>query len=181
MNRAIILVVVFALGAAAVGGLLYKKAREQAPTAGSAPAATAKGLAAPAFELTDLDGKVWRLADLKGKVVFVNFWATWCQSCQEENPSLQALMNAEKGNDKFVLLMVLTDDDPAKARDYLKQHKFDFTVLLGTRDVVGAYGLTGVPETFIIDKKGVLREKAVGPMEWNTPDVRGLIAKLAAE
>lgn len=190
MNKGIILLIVFALGVAAVAAILYEKAGKHAPPAAVAPsapapahsdAALARGSAAPLFELADLNGKVWRLAELKGKVVFLNFWATWCESCRHENPTLQALMQAEKGNDKFVLITVLTNDEPAKARAYLKENKLSFPVLIGTGEVAAAYGLTGVPETFILDKKGLLREKAIGPMNWNTPDMRTFIAQLAAE
>ncbi|MEW5744351.1 MAG: TlpA disulfide reductase family protein [Nitrospirota bacterium] len=174
MRKGIILLAILVTGIAGVLLLVTKEEPRQ-------PVTAAKGLEAPPFELADLEGKTWRLADLKGKVVLLNFWATWCDTCKQENPSLQALMNAEKENDRFVFLTVLYKDTPANAKEYLKANGFTFPVLIDTNNVGRAYGLTGVPETFLIDKRGIIQEKVIGPMEWNTPEVRAVLAKLANE
>lgn len=171
-NKGIILILVLAVGIAAFIFLVK---------GGPAPEKkAASGLEAPGFELKDTQGKPWRLADLRGKVVFLNFWAPWCSSCKEENPSLQNLITAEKGNDKFVFLSVLYNDDPANAVAYMKQNGFSFPVLMDTANLAKTYGITGVPETFIIDTRGTLAKKVIGPMQWDAPEVRELIAKLIA-
>ena len=139
------------------------------------------GLPAPDFNLKDTDGKTWKLADLKGKVVLLNLWASWCETCKEELPSIQSLINSEKGNDKLVFVSVLYRDDPAKALSYMKEHGFAFSVLIDTADVSDAYGITGVPETFLIDKRGILKQRVVGPLQWDSPDVKAALSRLENE
>jgi DsbE subfamily thiol:disulfide oxidoreductase len=173
-TKTITLLLILIVGIASV--VLLSRTEEKPQTA-----TAVKGLDAPSFELRDTTGKVWNLADLKGKVVLVNFWATWCDTCKEEKPSLVNLVNSEKENDKFVFVSVLFRDDPAKVPAYLKQYGYSFPVLIDEGNVAKAYGLTGVPETFLIDKKGVLREKVIGPIQWDTPEIKALIAKLTSE
>lgn len=144
----------------------------------SSPAAV--GSAAPDFELQDLSGKTWKLSDLKGKAVLVHFWATWCTTCEAENPTLQRLFEAEQGNQKFVLLSILVRDDAERAKLYMRDKKFTFPVLADTKAVSAQYGLRGVPETFLVDKNGILRDKIIGPNNWDTAEVRAALAKFAA-
>jgi peroxiredoxin len=139
------------------------------------------GLPAPDFELKDAQGNTVRLSDLRGKVVMLNFWATWCDSCKEENPSLHKFVNSESGNPNFVFLSILYNDQPANAIQYQKETGFNFPVLVDDKRTYADYGLTGVPETFIINKKGILAQKVIGPIRWDTPDVSSLISKLASE
>jgi cytochrome c biogenesis protein CcmG, thiol:disulfide interchange protein DsbE len=138
----------------------------------------AAGGKAPGFELKDTDGKVWKLSDLRGRVVVLNFWATWCDPCREEIPSIQNMVNGEKGNEKFVFLSVLYRDDPGKAVAYLRQRGFGFPVLVDDGSVAVSYGVTGVPETFVITPEGVVKDKIVGPIDWNAPEVRAALTKL---
>ncbi len=172
-NKGIILLIMLLLGVAAVFGL-----RDHS---GRSPKKAAVGLEAPDFTLKDTEGRVWKLSDLRNKVVLVNFWASWCDSCKEENPSIQRLVNAGKGNDKLVILSVLFKDDPAKAMGYMKASGFSYPVLIDDKNISSRYGLTGVPETFIIDKKGTIRQKIVGPITWDTPEVRTALAGLIDE
>ncbi len=79
----------------------------------------AVGSQAPDFTLQDLKGKVWRLSELKGKVVLLHFWATWCSTCEQENPTLQNLLLAERDNPQFVVLSVLVRDEADGARAYM--------------------------------------------------------------
>jgi peroxiredoxin len=139
------------------------------------------GLSAPDFELKDIDGKIWRLSDLKGKVVLINFWATWCDSCKEENPSFQKLIESEKDNSNFVAVTILYNDSAQNAVSYLKNNGFTFNVLIDDKRTSTNYGITGVPETFILSKRGTLERKIIGPMSWDTPDVRAAIKKLTDE
>ncbi|MDX9714171.1 MAG: TlpA disulfide reductase family protein [Dissulfurispiraceae bacterium] len=144
----------------------------------SSDSKAAAGLKAPELNLTDLDGKTWKLSDLRGKVVFINFWATWCSSCKPEKEMVQELVTAEKDNPDFVFLTVLYNDSPDRARDFMKQHNYTFPVLVDNASVSGSYGITGVPETFIIDPSGILRDKIIGPYRWNTSEPRLAIARL---
>lgn len=169
-SRGLILVVVLLAGLLGVY-FLSGNMQRQSPKA-------VVGLDAPSFELKDTEGRTWKLSDLKGKVVLLNLWASWCDPCKEELPSIQKLLNREKGNDKLVFISVLYKDDPAKALSYLKEHGFAFPVLIDTANVAGSYGITGVPETFVIDKKGILKQRVVGPMPWDSPDVQTVLNQL---
>ena len=127
---------------------------------------------APAFELLDTHGKVWRLSELKGKVVLLNFWATWCPSCVEEMPSIHNLNVLASSADNFQILTVLFQDSPERATEYFKKEGFAMPILIDKGGSAATmYGLTGVPETFIIDKKGILRHKQIGPRKFDTTDV----------
>jgi len=137
----------------------------------------AVGKPAPEFELKDSNGNLWRLSALKGKVVFINFWATWCSACKWEMPYKESLYNKMKGKD-FQMLGILFRDDPQNLTPYLKKHSVSPPTLIDhENEVARLYGLTGVPETFIIDKKGIIREKIIGPREWDAPESLALIEK----
>ncbi|TAN42810.1 MAG: TlpA family protein disulfide reductase [Nitrospirae bacterium] len=172
-NKGFVLGVIFAVGLAAV--LLIATSGEQTPRK------AAIGVEAPKFELKDITGKTWRLADLKGKAVLLNFWATWCDTCKSENPSLQRLVVSEWNNTNFMALSVLFKDDPKNAVEYVKQTGFNLPVLIDDKKISAAYGLTGVPETFLIDKKGVIVKKVIGPVEWDAPDVKAYLSKMSAD
>jgi peroxiredoxin len=98
-----------------------------------------------------------------------------------ENPSIQSLVEAEKGNSKLVFISVLYNDNPSSVMDYMKANGFNFPVLIDDKNVSREYGITGVPETFVISKNGIIKEKVVGPINWDSPDVRAFIAKLVNE
>jgi len=136
---------------------------------GQGPKKVEIGEPAPDFTLVDLQGKKWTLSELKGQVVFVNFWATWCPPCREEMPSMQKLYNMLP-KEKFKMLAILSGDDPALADSFAKKLDLTMPILNDQDNTVGAaYRLTGVPETFIIDKQGILREKFIGSAQWNAP------------
>ncbi|HBI14846.1 MAG TPA: thioredoxin [Desulfobulbaceae bacterium] len=145
---------------------------------GNQPATTAVvGQPAPAFTLTDLHGRNWRLADLQGKVVFLNFWATWCQPCLQEMPSMAAL-DEKMAKESFQMLTILYNDRPQIAENLLRKTGLSFPVLVDTNGVAARqYGLTGVPETYIIDPQGVLREKFIGPADWGSAKALALLKK----
>jgi len=172
-SKGVILAVILVLGV--IGIILALKNREHPVSK------AAVGLEAPAFELKDTDGKLWRLADLRGRVVLLNFWASWCETCKEELPSIQSLIDIEKGNSKLIFISVLYNDSPEKALEYLKAKGFAFPVLIDTSDTPKLYGITGVPETFIIDKKGTLKHHVVGPLQWDSPDIRATLTRLENE
>ncbi|MFC1770118.1 TlpA family protein disulfide reductase [Nitrospirota bacterium] len=138
-----------------------------------------RGAPPPDFTLADLDGKIWTLSTLKGSVVVINFWATWCSPCRKEMPSLNATAKHYAGNDDFLILTLLYQDSPAAAKDYFKEEGFKMPILLDDTSKVSVdYGLTGVPETYIVDKEGNLVKYFVGPMEFDSPDALKFFDKL---
>lgn len=138
----------------------------------------AVGLDAPDIVLEDLDGGTWRLSEHRGKIVFLNFWASWCESCKEEKPSFQRLAASQKDNPGILFITVLYDDDPRKAREFMKATGYGFKVLIDDRKVSRTYGVRGVPETFIINAKGRIEEKMIGPVRWDSPRIESLLARL---
>ena len=127
------------------------------------------GTPAPDFTFPGLDGKKVSLSDYKGKVVLVNIWATWCRPCVDEMPSMEKLYQKFKGED-FEILAVSIDEPGIKAvAPFMKKHKLTFPALIDSEGAVKTvYGVTGVPESFIIDKQGILIKKIVGPVDWAT-------------
>jgi cytochrome c biogenesis protein CcmG, thiol:disulfide interchange protein DsbE len=126
----------------------------------------------PDFSLVDIESRQVRLSDLRGSVVFVNFWATWCGSCVEEIPSIEKLYRQLSENPQFKMVTILVKDDLQRASGFMKQNGYTFPVYLNTDESAAKFfGITGVPETFILDKKGLLRHKIIGPAEWDSPGV----------
>ena len=135
------------------------------------------GNPAPDFTLTDIEGRTWTLSQLKGQVVFLNFWATWCPPCVSEMPSMQNLYNTLP-QDQFKMLAVLYNDEASNARSFAKKLDITLPILIDEGNRVGmSYGLTGVPETFLLDKDGIIREKFQGPAEWDSADSIHLIRR----
>ena len=144
---------------------------------GQRPEVAEVGKPAPDFTLVDTKGKTWKLAELKGQVVFLNFWATWCPPCREEMPSMQEV-HASLPEDKFTMLAVLSNDDPALADAMAAKIGTTFPILIDPANKAGqAYGLTGVPETYIIDKQGILREKFMGAVHWDSVESLQMLNK----
>jgi DsbE subfamily thiol:disulfide oxidoreductase len=172
-TKAVILGVLFLVGLFVVVMSMKKEERRGMPP----EAGTTVGRPAPELSLRDTTGKTYTLSALRGSVVFINFWASWCQPCKEEMPSLQALYNRFKGDPRFRLVTILYRDDYERARALMKEGNYEFPVYLDTegRSAV-AYGVTGVPETYIVDKKGILREKVIGPADWNSPQAISAVA-----
>ena len=137
----------------------------------------AVGKPAPAFELKDADGNLWKLSDLRGKVVFLNFWATWCTTCKSEMPYKEQLFQKMQGR-PFQMLGILFRDSPSNLPAYkMKLPVSAPTLISNDSETAKLYGITGVPETFIIDKDGIIREKIVGPLEWSKPENLAIIEK----
>ena len=132
------------------------------------------GSLAPDFELPLLDGGTIRLSDQRGKVVFLNFWATWCAPCLVEMPDMDKL-NSILDHPDFVMLSVSVDEGGEEVvRGVLEEHSWSFPVLMdasrGNRRLSSrtgkAYGITGVPETFVIDRGGYIVRHESGPRTW---------------
>ncbi|HXT01204.1 MAG TPA: TlpA disulfide reductase family protein [Elusimicrobiota bacterium] len=120
---------------------------------------------APDFSLASRDGGTVTLSGQKGRVVLVNFWATWCASCREELPLLQALQRS-RGGDRFELLAVSVDDDPAKAvPPFAARRKLDFPILYGDRKTMDEYAVRELPTSYLIGPDGSIVRRYVGPLD----------------
>lgn len=127
------------------------------------------GLEAPALSLDDTAGKRLNENDLKGTVSFINFWASWCKPCRDEMPSIQALYNQFRDDKRVRFIMVLYKDDVEKAMKYLKENNFDLPVFIDINAKTASnYGITGVPETYLVGKKGIISQKIIGPADWSS-------------
>jgi cytochrome c biogenesis protein CcmG/thiol:disulfide interchange protein DsbE len=148
--------------------------------AGNGRKVVAVGLYSPDFTVVDAKtGKMLSSSDLKGKVLFVHFWASWCEVCKEEMPTVNTLAADGASDSDFVVITILYRDTPENGAAYMKAMEYNFPVYT---DAGGAaarnFGVTGVPETYIVDKKGVLRKKVIGAADWNAPEERQLINSL---
>ncbi|MEN8172103.1 MAG: TlpA disulfide reductase family protein [Chloroflexota bacterium] len=122
------------------------------------------GQVAPQFTLTSFDGQEYDTADMDGKVIVVNFWSSWCKPCESEAPDLEAAWRYYQDRDDIVFLGVDYVDTETEARGYLT--KFDITYPNGPdkgTSISQAYRISGVPETYIIGKDGVLAAAQIGP------------------
>jgi peroxiredoxin len=130
------------------------------------------GLAAPDFTFPGIDGKMVKLSDHRGKIVLVNIWATWCPSCVDEMPSMEKLYQKLQG-EKFEILAVSIDSLGATAVEpFMKKYHLTFPALIDSAGAIRmGYRTTGVPESFIIDKNGILVKKIIGPINWAQPEV----------
>jgi peroxiredoxin len=154
----------------AVGAAFYHQQRQAGGRA---------GFPAPDFALRDLQGRTHRLAEFRGKVVFLNVWATWCPPCRMEMPSMERLHRRLQGKD-FVMLAVSEDEDgPAMVQRFIDQLGITFPVLIDPEGIVpGRYGVTGYPETFVIDREGRVIQHTIGPEDWNSEQSFQYFARL---
>jgi peroxiredoxin len=134
---------------------------------------------APDFLLPDLQGQVVRLSQLKGKVVMLNVWTTWCPPCRKEMPTMETLYRRMKGGD-FIMLAASQDvDGKNTVQPYLQEGSLTFPVVLDVRGEVGKkYGVTGYPETFIIDRQGTIVYHHIGYNDWSHPTVETALRRL---
>lgn len=118
---------------------------------------------APNFTLAALDGKNVSLSDFKGKVVVLNFWATWCSPCSREIPDLNDLYNRYQEKGLAVISIAMDRDGSGVVKSFAEEHKIGYPVLLGDAQIQKSYGgVSGIPSTFLIDKKGKVVTNSVG-------------------
>jgi len=123
------------------------------------------------FTLRDLDGKDHKLSDYRGKVVFLNFWATWCPPCRTEIPSMERL-NEVLGSKDFVMLAINTDENVKDLEAFVKEKAHNFTVLSDADGKIQKlYNVFKFPETFVIDQQGNIVEHIVGARDWSSTEV----------
>ncbi len=135
--------------------------------------------AAREFSVVTPDNRQLRLSDFKGKVVFLNFWATWCKPCEEEMPAMERLHQRFKDKGLVVLAISEDTDGAAVVVPYLKKHRLTFPVGVDPKmSVAGLYGVWAIPSTFIIDKRGNRALYANGPRDWDGPHGDALFRSL---
>jgi peroxiredoxin len=143
-----------------------------------APDPVGRGTPAPPFTLDRLDGAPVDLAALRGRVVLLNFWATWCQPCEEEMPAMERLYGALR-DEGLELLAVSIDDEAEPVERFQERLGLSFPILLDPeKRVASAYQTFRFPETLLIDRRGVIVERYIGGKEWDAPAYRERIRRL---
>jgi peroxiredoxin len=138
------------------------------------PAQTAKD-----FQVATPDKGQLRLADFKGKVIFLNFWATWCEPCKEEMPAMERLYQKYRERGLVVLAISADAEGASVVTPFVKKYKLTFLIGLDPRmSVTSLYGVWAVPSTFIIDKQGKRILFANGPREWDGKAAHALFESL---
>jgi peroxiredoxin len=171
--------VLCAATALVASGLGWYVSRAERELEGNVPRV---GRPAPDFELRRLDGTTVSLSSLRGKVVYVNFWATWCAPCKTEAPALQELYQELNGEGFEILAATIdTPDAEAAVKSFREQYGVGFPILWDSaKEAYGAYGCTGVPETYLVDANGVLAEAYIGPRDWRDGRYARAIRRLLA-
>ena len=148
------------------------------------------GVRAPIFSAATLDGDTVSLDDYLGQVVLLNIWATWCPPCREEMPSMQRLYEEFRSRGEAFAILAVSIDAPAGHRDaagnvggdlaaFAREYGLTFPILHDPSGRVQSVFLTtGVPESFVIDREGVIRTRVAGATEWDAPQRRQAIARL---
>jgi len=133
------------------------------------------GSPAPQFTLTD-GAQTISLTQFRGHTVVLNFWATWCFPCIEELPSL---MELQRRLPQLTILAISQDEDPAVYRQFLLDYRVNLLTLRDpSQRIPHLYGTVKIPETYIIDRNGILRRKFVSAQNWASPEVLDYLGKL---
>jgi len=141
-----------------------------------------EGFTAPGFTLQNLNGSPVNLGDFRGKVVLLNFWASWCGPCKKEIPALKRLYQVRKGPDFEILAVSLDRTAGDKVASFVNANQMEFPILLNPDgDMGGRYWVRGIPTSFLLDKKGIVKWKVVGGKEWDGTEVLNRIDQLLSE
>jgi thiol-disulfide isomerase/thioredoxin len=163
--------------------LTVEAAWDEQPKLGYNLTAVPKPVLAPEFTLEDMDEEKHSLKDLRGKVVLLNFWATWCPPCRREMPSMERLYQKLSGED-FTVVAVNQMEDGDHVFAYIGQLDVDptFTILFDKDSKVSnSFSVKGLPTTYLIDKQGNIRYRAIGGREFDHPEVEKQILQLMQE
>jgi cytochrome c biogenesis protein CcmG, thiol:disulfide interchange protein DsbE len=135
------------------------------------------GTNAPDFTVQDSDHKI-TLSQFRGQVVVLNFWGSFCPPCVEETPSLVRMQERMKAKGVTVLAVSIDSDDSAY-HAFLREHKVNWvTVRDGEQKSSTLYGTFGWPETYVIDRNGVIRRKFIGAVDWDSPEITEYLSRL---
>lgn len=145
------------------------------------PGMVALNRPAPEFAVEDRAGQVHRLSDFRGKVVLINFWATWCPPCIEEMPSMESLR--KEIDEAQLKIMALSVDDSWEPIDtFLEKYPYGFGIYADFREKIAKlYGTHMVPETYVVDKQGVILCKMTGDRDWMEPATIAFLKRLIAD
>jgi peroxiredoxin len=133
------------------------------------------GKKAPDFTVSDGTSSI-HLASYRGKIVLLNFWASWCGPCIQETPALVELHHERPD---LAILAVSIDEDPDAYKGFLARHHVDLTTVRDPNQTAARlYHTDGWPETYIIDRKGIIRRKVVGDPDWSNPEIREFLKGL---
>ena len=170
--------------------LARRRFLQGALTAAAAPAALAQGLTGPAYEVTrwpgpvsglgllDTTGKSWQVADLQGRAVLLNFWASWCEPCRAEMPTLQQVADLY-GPDKLLVLAINFKESAQRALQFAKTTGLSLPVLLDSNGkVAGQWGVKVFPTTLTLDSRGRPQQRVKGEVDWTSPAAGKLIEGL---
>lgn len=143
---------------------ITKGQQSGSPVQGTLTPAPQVGHLAPDFNLVDLDGNQVTLSDLRGKIVFINFWATWCPPCRAEMPEIEAVYQEYK--DKGVVVIGVDIAEPeSTVRQYIQQGGFSWTFVLdSTGEVASDYQIVAIPTSFFLDREGIIKAVNIGAM-----------------
>jgi peroxiredoxin len=135
---------------------------------------------APDFSVASLHGEPLALRTFRGKIVFLNFWATWCPLCKEEMPSMERLLYLRYKDRGLTMLAISIDSDGARGvADFVKKHGLTFLIGLDPKlEVANGYGIRALPSTFLIDRDGNTSGIALGPRDWDGTGAHAVIESL---
>ena len=128
----------------------------------------------------DKEGKVVQLSALKGKVVFINFWATWCPPCIHELPSIDQLRQSLKDNKDIVFLMVDVDGDIEKSSAFMTENKYDLPLYIPESEIPPEFLGQSIPTTVILDKAGKIVERLEGSRDYGAPEIKKALLDIAS-
>ena len=167
-RRSLLQMALAAFGAAALPQAVAGEAYDVSPWAGPVQA----------FQLVDTTGKVWRPADFSRRAVLLNFWASWCEPCRAEMPSLQQAA-AVHGADKLLVLAINFKEKPASALQFAQQAGITLPILLDVDgEAARQWGVRIFPTTLTIDRRGQPKHRVRGELDWAGPAAGKLIASL---
>ncbi len=130
------------------------------------------------INLKDMNGKNISLSDFKGKIVFLNFWTTWCPTCRIEMPSMEKL-NQKLKNTDFAMVTINLQESASQVKSFFEEFKLTFTALLdSTGEVSALFGIRSIPTTYILDKTGRIIGLVSGPREWDSKAAIALFENL---
>lgn len=140
------------------------------------------GVEAPDFTLNNLKGQPVTLSQYRGKVVFLNFWATWCPPCRAEMPSMERLQEVFNGKDFVILAVNVEQYGEQSIKSFLEMSPYTFPILLDPDENLKIrYGVSAIPETFLINKKGIIVDRHLGTLDWSSVEMLKKISALINE
>ncbi len=165
-------------------GNAEKKNTEVTNDSTTATATTPAGSVEPSTEgnyqvsFLDEKGNSVDLKSLKGKVVFINFWATWCPPCIEELPSINNLRKGYKDNDNIVFLMVDVDSEIEQSTAFMKENSYDLPVFIPNSEIPSEFLAGAIPTTVVLDKRGNIAERVEGGQDYDTQAIKDHLNEL---